>query len=396
LTVSPPGPLALAPGATLTLTATARAADGTELDRPIEWHSSDDGVATVSAGGQLLAASEGEARITARCGGVEAALVVSVSTALEPVDHVTIVEGGALTLEPGETTTLHVIAYAADGDVLSGRMVTWSSTVTEVATVGAANQGVGGGVRHRGGGGCVRRSDQRPGRELDARRLGGRARGAPARARRRSARVTRWTLPAGRVGADPGVAARAAAHLRDSPTAGGDSGGRAPPTTEPPTEVTAPTVILPAAAPAARDAGGRPRPGTDASRDPIESPMLTQAGYLLGTPAYMAAELHAGVDSGPVRDVYSFGVLAFELLIGRRPYARPALVCRLRRQPIGEALRLSELAPTLAPELARAPRATHHRRAQNAAPRRGVRRRETRSKRRAARAPAPLTSGSDS
>ncbi len=45
---------------------------------------------------------------------------------------------------------------------------------------------------------------------------------------------------------------------------------------------------------------------------------LTQAGFALGTPHYVAPEVVAGRPVTPLVDVYSFGVLLFELLTGKR------------------------------------------------------------------------------
>ncbi len=45
---------------------------------------------------------------------------------------------------------------------------------------------------------------------------------------------------------------------------------------------------------------------------------LTQAGYALGTPHYVAPELVLGQPVTPLADVYSFGVVFYELLAGRR------------------------------------------------------------------------------
>ena len=46
---------------------------------------------------------------------------------------------------------------------------------------------------------------------------------------------------------------------------------------------------------------------------------MTRAGYVLGTPYYMAPEQVTGQDITEQVDVYSFGILLFELLTGMKP-----------------------------------------------------------------------------
>ena len=52
----------------------------------------------------------------------------------------------------------------------------------------------------------------------------------------------------------------------------------------------------------------------------IESSQLTQVGDVLGTPHYMAPEQFMGTDIELQADLYSVGVIAYELLTGRKPF----------------------------------------------------------------------------
>ncbi len=52
-----------------------------------------------------------------------------------------------------------------------------------------------------------------------------------------------------------------------------------------------------------------------------ESSSLTQVGDIIGTLYYMAPEQFLGGKVTPATDVYSIGVIAYEILVGRRPFA---------------------------------------------------------------------------
>ncbi len=57
-----------------------------------------------------------------------------------------------------------------------------------------------------------------------------------------------------------------------------------------------------------------------ARRDFSEETMLTQAGMIVGTPAYMSPEQVAGQKTGPATDIYSLGVILYQMLSGSLPF----------------------------------------------------------------------------
>jgi hypothetical protein len=62
---------------------------------------------------------------------------------------------------------------------------------------------------------------------------------------------------------------------------------------------------------------------------------LTRAGDVFGTPMYMAPELADGArEAGAASDLFAFGVIAYEMLTGRRPFAESPVVSKLERRAI--------------------------------------------------------------
>ena len=124
--------LGLVPGQNGSLSAEARDARGAALpNRAWSWTSSDSGVASVSATGQVTGRATGSATITATSEGrsgratvtVTAAAVASVTVSTPP------------SLKPGATAQLTAAARDAGGTVLGNRKVSWSSSDSKVVTV---------------------------------------------------------------------------------------------------------------------------------------------------------------------------------------------------------------------------------------------------------------------
>lgn len=128
-----PAESALSPGQTAQLTATPRAADGSALERPVTWSSSDEAVATVDGDGLVTVQGVGTATITAMSGGVSGTAEITVTDAVAIV----VVTDPVLGLIQGTTHQLGVTATTAGGSDVPNPAATWSSSDETVATVDA-------------------------------------------------------------------------------------------------------------------------------------------------------------------------------------------------------------------------------------------------------------------
>jgi serine/threonine-protein kinase len=96
------------------------------------------------------------------------------------------------------------------------------------------------------------------------------------------------------------------------------------------------------------DAGGKARL-MDFGIAKTEDMSLTKAGFALGTPYYMSPEQVLGHKVGEPADVYSFGILLFEMLTGRKPLSGDT-VERLFYMILHEPLDLEPLRASGVPE----------------------------------------------
>ncbi len=80
---------------------------------------------------------------------------------------------------------------------------------------------------------------------------------------------------------------------------------------------------------------------------------ITQVGSVLGTAAYLAPEQARGEDAGPLADLYSLGVVTYQLLSGRLPYEAASLSELALKQQREAPPLLDHLNPDVPPQLAR-------------------------------------------
>lgn len=78
---------------------------------------------------------------------------------------------------------------------------------------------------------------------------------------------------------------------------------------------------------------------------------LTMTGQVLGTPDYLAPEQVMGEPGGPQSDLYSLGIVLFELITGRLPFEADTPLAAASRRMVGPAPRPSEFRSDIPPDL---------------------------------------------
>jgi serine/threonine protein kinase len=86
----------------------------------------------------------------------------------------------------------------------------------------------------------------------------------------------------------------------------------------------------------------------------VDQSSITQVGSVLGTAAYLAPEQARGEEAGPRADLYSLGVVTYQLLSGRLPYEANSLSELALKQQRESPAPLDQLNPGVTPELAEA------------------------------------------
>lgn len=83
----------------------------------------------------------------------------------------------------------------------------------------------------------------------------------------------------------------------------------------------------------------------------ISSSQLTQTGTVMGTPSYMSPEQVRGESLDGRADQFSLGVIAYEMLTGKKPFAGDNLTAVIFKIVSSEAIPVTQLCPWLGPEV---------------------------------------------
>ena len=125
-------------GGTVQLSAVTRDANNNVLSgRVITWASANTSIATVTAAGLVSAIAAGSVQVTATSEGKSASSAITVSAPVVPVATVSVTLANS-TVTAGATTQASATTYDANNNVLTGRVIAWSSSNTAVATVSSS------------------------------------------------------------------------------------------------------------------------------------------------------------------------------------------------------------------------------------------------------------------
>ena len=86
----------------------------------------------------------------------------------------------------------------------------------------------------------------------------------------------------------------------------------------------------------------------------VDQSSITQVGSVLGTAAYLSPEQARGDEAGPQADLYSLGVVTYQLISGRLPYEASSLSELALKQQRESPIPLDELIPEVPRALAQA------------------------------------------
>jgi len=124
-------------GQTTQASVTMKDRRGRTISRSAAWSTSDSTVATVSASGLVTARKAGTASVIASSEGVTGSAQLSVTSGATTSVATVAVTLVSSTLNPGQSTQATATTKDANGNVLTGRSIVWSTSNSSVATVSA-------------------------------------------------------------------------------------------------------------------------------------------------------------------------------------------------------------------------------------------------------------------